>query len=380
MGINTALYRIRIGLFSMPVKRGCRIRVLVVGRRSVSVCLRLAVFLSVLMLLGGDIEVNPGPLSQQKQSTLSFADVASMKTPPSSSTQCTTRSRTKKSSDSEVMCFLREMKSEMKSDLSNINSKIDDINNTVSTLKHENEILRQENDYIKNELSSLSIKLDRIEGHSRRNNLRFNGIEGHVHERWDVCEQKVRNFISDTLGLTDLCNVEIERAHRVGSTRSDKCTIIAKFNKYKDRNTILQTAREKLDSRSQYSVREDFTERVQMHRRELSKSLVEARNQGKYAALRFDKLIIDGKTYKYNDNDSKIECVGSSRFHGNQNTHNGSQRLDTRRGNNDVGAYSSNRAGFSATRGNDSGRRLANDTYTEPIGSQDNLNEDDHDL
>jgi len=87
---------------------------------------------------------------------------------------------------------------------------------------------------------------------------------------------------------------------------------------------------------SQYSVREDYTERVQLHRRELTKTLIEARNQGKYALLRFDKLIIDGDTYMYNDTDDTIKRIGSSKSRGRVGANNGLQRLDASRGNDDV--------------------------------------------
>jgi len=210
-------------------------------------------------------------------------------------------------------------------------SKMDDINKTVNVLKNENEKLRQENTSIKQELSNMSVKLDSLEGLPRRNNLRFLGIEGRNSESWDDSERKVRDFISNTLGLTDLANVEIERAHRVGSTRSDSCPIIAKFTKYKDRESVLRAARQNLSSKSQYSVREDYTERVQLHRRELTKTLIEARNQGKYASLRFDKLIIDGDTYMYIDTDDTIKRIGSSRSRGRVGANNGLQRLDASR-------------------------------------------------
>jgi len=75
-----------------------------------------------------------------------------------------TRARANKANDSEVIAFLREIKSEMKTDLSSINSKLDDINNKVNVLKCENEMLRQENVSIKQELSSMSVKLRQARG------------------------------------------------------------------------------------------------------------------------------------------------------------------------------------------------------------------------
>jgi len=52
-------------------------------------------------------------------------------------------------------------------------------------LKSENEMVRQENVSLKQELSSMSVKLDTLEGYSRRNNLQFLGIEGRISESWE---------------------------------------------------------------------------------------------------------------------------------------------------------------------------------------------------
>jgi len=59
-------------------------------------------------------------------------------------------------------------------------------------LKSEKEKLSQENVSIKQKLSNMSIKLDKLEGHSRRNNLLFLGIDGRISESWEKSEQKVR--------------------------------------------------------------------------------------------------------------------------------------------------------------------------------------------
>jgi predicted RNase H-like nuclease (RuvC/YqgF family) len=62
------------------------------------------------------------------------------------------------------------MKSEIKTDLSNIKDKI---NKTVNVLKSENVKLHQENVCMKQELLKLTVKLDRLEGHSRLKNNDF---------------------------------------------------------------------------------------------------------------------------------------------------------------------------------------------------------------
>jgi len=86
----------------------------------------------------------------------------------------------------------------------------------------ENESLEKENQEMKKQMHSLCSKIDSLEGHSRRNNLRFLGISVTSGEKWEDTEQKVRHFIKDTLGLPDFEHVEIERTHRVGNTNSEK--------------------------------------------------------------------------------------------------------------------------------------------------------------
>ena len=64
--------------------------------------------------------------------------------------------------------------------------------------------------------------------------------------------------------------------------------------------------------------------------------MIEAKNQGKYASLRFDKLIIDGSTYMYNDTDDTFKRIGISRSRGRVGVNNEFQRLDASSGNDDV--------------------------------------------
>ncbi|KAH3735197.1 hypothetical protein DPMN_041659 [Dreissena polymorpha] len=80
MAIDTALYRIRIEFFVMAIKTRSRVCSLCVSKRSIRVCLCLAIFLSMLMLLGGDVETNPGLPRSQKQRTLSFAETVARPT------------------------------------------------------------------------------------------------------------------------------------------------------------------------------------------------------------------------------------------------------------------------------------------------------------
>ena len=333
MGVDICVYRARIGTFLMPNKSRNRMSVLCVSKGAVSLCLRTLVALSLLLVVSGSVEVNPGPGTQRqnsqnsqnsqvstRQRTLSFAQATS------GSTGDTRRlsvqgNHGEKESTGEIMTFLNTMKLDLASqnkqvmtDINSLSSKIDSVDNSIKELRTENECLKQENEKMRHQVSTLTTKIDNLEGHSRRNNLRIHGIEGTLNERWDVCEEKVRNFIKNDLNLPECENVENERAHRLKSRNHDKCTIIVKFNRYKDREQILRAAAETLDKGSACSVQQDYTDRVKTARRELGKLMIDARNNGKYASIRHDKLIIQNNVYRYDfDNECPILVSSNDR-------------------------------------------------------------------
>ena len=95
--------------------------------------------------------------------------------------------------------------------------------------------------------------------------------------------------------MPEMVDVQIERAHRIGSKRADNCPIIVKFSRFKDRDFILRRAKEQLKSNSSFAINEDFSEGVMCQRRELGEELLKARDNGRYASMRYDKLVIDDK-------------------------------------------------------------------------------------
>ena len=65
---------------------------------------------------------------------------------------------------------------------------------------------------------------------------------------------------------------------------------------------------------------EDFSDSVRMKRRELGKRLVEARNNGEYAKISFDKLIIENEVFKYDETRKDIVRIGYARRRKQPNT------------------------------------------------------------
>jgi hypothetical protein len=147
--------------------------------------------------------------------------------------------------------------------------------------------LNEENDALKNKIAEL-------EDRSRRNNLRFEGIEETEGETWEKSEELIKNLLKEKLNIKD--GIQIERAHRAGRKDNEKDkqrkrTIVVKFLNFKDREIILEKYRKlKLWNENMY-INEDFSERTTSIRKQLFKQAKEMRATGKFARVVYNKII-----------------------------------------------------------------------------------------
>ena len=83
-------------------------------------------------------------------------------------------------------------------------------------------------------------KLADLENHSRRNNLRIDGVAEENGEGWGNCERKVKEILMDKLELENDIII-IERVHRVKKDQPRK--IVCKLLSYKDKVKVLQNCK-----------------------------------------------------------------------------------------------------------------------------------------
>ena len=81
-------------------------------------------------------------------------------------------------------------------------------------------------------------KNENLEAQSRRENLKFYGIEDDRRETWEQTELKTRNYLTTQLDI-DESNIQVERAHRLPS-RSNPRPVIVKFSHFKDKERVLK--------------------------------------------------------------------------------------------------------------------------------------------
>ena len=139
-------------------------------------------------------------------------------------------------------------------------------------------------------IKEIKDKLIDIENRSRRNNIRVEGVKEGDKEDWETSKRKLKKLLNDNLGL-DAENITIERAHRTGKKINGKeRVIVAKLLNYEDKEEILKNSY-KLKDTGIY-INEDYSEETLRKRAELIPQMKKYREEGKYAIIQYDKLIV----------------------------------------------------------------------------------------
>lgn len=171
-----------------------------------------------------------------------------------------------------------------KSIIENIDKKFESIQSQIETIKKNN--------------SEQSERLLSIEKQIRRKNLIFFGIE-EGEKSYEELENKILHIVAEDMKV--LCSrSEIETTSRMGKKTENKIRpIVVTFTTYGKKLSILKN-KQHLKDKITY-IKEDYPQQVLEKRRQLQEQLQEARNEGKIAYLREDRLIIRERN-KNNDN------------------------------------------------------------------------------
>ncbi|CAN7977107.1 unnamed protein product, partial [Ixodes persulcatus] len=256
-------------------------------------------FRVLLLMLCGDVEVNPGPMNEQqvKQFNEMFQLLQGLNA----------RSLKFEEGQATVIASINELKANQKS----IQNSVTNLAQRVTTVEaktaafhdtqrelvaahHTIERMERDNRNLKSRLSDM-------EDRSRRDNLIFHGIDDSVHETWSQSEDKVLSFLSNVLNMT-VSHEQIARAHRLGAFVSGKSRpVIVKFESFKTKDHVL-SCRARLKN-NPVSVAEDFSPETRLARKRL---LDYGKSQGTVFKLRYNKLSLNGKCFAYNAADDSI--------------------------------------------------------------------------
>ena len=221
-----------------------------------------------------------------------------------------------------VCCDLIAKVAELSSQSSIINNKSDKAVHETQTIKDDlnrltryydreiedvkNEIMSNEEYVTKDDFEKMQVKVDDLEGRSRRNNLRICNIpEGKENGYDDPSMEKFADMvIRQSLGI-ELNADAIQRAHRVGPKKPEKKRdIIVYFLRYTDKERIRREAPKKdphFDGERIY-FNEDLSAMSMEKRKALGEEMRRRRRNGQRAWLTYDKLMFvdeeDGFVYE----------------------------------------------------------------------------------
>ena len=166
----------------------------------------------------------------------------------------------------------------------------DELKDTENSIDKIKETFQREIEKLKKDNDDNNNKLRILEDRSRRDNLRFDGIEEWEEESWADTEQNLKDTLSDILGIQ---NVKIERAHRVGDKKRSPCrTIVAKLSIFKMKERILAEAKKMTPKGIQ--IYKNLSKATAEIRKNNWEKVKELRAQKKYAILVYDKLYTTG--------------------------------------------------------------------------------------
>ncbi|XP_054924418.1 uncharacterized protein [Dermacentor andersoni] len=185
------------------------------------------VVFSLLLLLSGDIETNPGP-----DTAAILAELKKIST-----------------GQSKLISEVQDLKSQLLatdrnvSDLGKRMTELESHYESLVTLKTDTEVLRTDATKATRLISKLEARLDDAENRTRRNNLVFYGLPETTPESYAQSEQLIIKHCRKHLDI-HIDTKEIERAHHLGRHSNDKPRpIITKFTFFKTKETVLSSAR-----------------------------------------------------------------------------------------------------------------------------------------
>lgn len=250
-------------------------------------------FCSLLLLLCGDVESNPGP-DNLSELVKTMKDL----------NERTKRMESAQTTILDTVSMLKEQQQSVSEAMNEIKDRLVKVENQTSVFEHwqqEMKELRTTVERIEKDTSILHSRLDDAEDRSRRNNLVFYGFPDTADETSSESENKIINLLTNTLKI-DVTGSDICRAHRIGRYDSAKTRpLITKFETFKTRELV--SSKRGLLKSTDIAMSEDFCQST----RNIRKKLIEyGKSKTTSFKLRYKTLTFNGKSYGY---DEAKDCV-----------------------------------------------------------------------
>lgn len=246
-----------------------------------------------LLLLGGDVEENPGPGSN--------ADAEAML-------------KNILTGQTAIREDIKEIRESFTKKIDSLSQKFQKLEEEVLSLRIDGEEVKRLDGTIRDMARTISMqqeKLVDLEDRSRRNNLVVFGIPEPENETHEALKEKmVDSIFRDKLGVTVR---SVERIHRLGARREGKTRpVIMKLFNSSEKAEILKNCRKLKGTR--ISINNDYSQATIERRRLLWASARSEKESGSKVQLIHDKLKINSDLYFWNDGSKCRERVRHDRY------------------------------------------------------------------
>ncbi|XP_050033107.3 uncharacterized protein [Dermacentor andersoni] len=253
-----------------------------------AIAVECAHIIHALLILAGDVEINPGPNIPEN---------------------LLTELRKLTAGQNQLISEIHGLKSQLTSTdkaITDLSKRMNDLESHYQALlpiRNEVDAMRTTTEQAIFRISELEARIDDAENRSRRDNLIFYGIpDPSSSETTADSERLIVELCRDRLQLT-IDPKEIERAHRIGRhSPNHSRPLIAKFTFHKTKVNILSSGR-KLKG-ADYSISEDFSRSVRNSRKHL---VAFAKGKGVPFSLRFKTLFIGSRRYTFDAASSSVK-------------------------------------------------------------------------
>lgn len=227
-----------------------------------AVCEHCMTYFKKLLLMGGDIESNPGPDLEKIAKQLT-----------------------------EIAADIKDIKEKR---LSDIDNKLD----VIAKLEAEVAACHKELACMNGVIRGLEARIDDLENRSRRSNLIIYGVPEPEGETSETLERAVNEGIIRE--ILDLEPVAIERIHRLGRGGLNKTRpVILKLLDAREKTAVLKNGF-KLKG-TEFSIGEDFSRKLRETRKKLWDSAKENRENKEKVSLAYNKLFINSRVFIWDD-------------------------------------------------------------------------------
>ncbi|XP_013175473.1 PREDICTED: uncharacterized protein LOC106123605 [Papilio xuthus] len=210
--------------------------------------------------------------------------------------------------EGQFQILFDKMKVEMQNQTAELKESI-----TKNVMKHMEEKLTpiiEENKTLRLRVEKLEKEIEYLNRDKRNNNIIVYGVEENERSDLELLEEVKNNFKNDT--NIDIDPRDINKIHRIGKKLREgnkPRPIICSFTSNWKKNEIIKN-KKKLKN---IYVNEDYPKEVLEKRKALQVELIEERNKGKIAYIKYDKLIV--KDHNTNKEKRKRETSVSPSTH-----------------------------------------------------------------